>query len=51
MFRFRAQAAITSQTAPVAVEGNTKYQNVEAYGNKLGEILVAADKGSRVEPI
>jgi len=35
----------------VAVEGNTRYQNVEAYGNKLGEILVAADKGSRVEPI
>lgn len=46
-----AELAITSQTAPVAVEGNTRYQNVEAYGNKLGEILVAADKGSRVEPI
>ena len=46
-----AELAITSQTAPVAVEGNTRYQNVEAYGNKLGEILVAADKGSKVEPI
>ena len=44
-----AELAITSQTAPVAVEGNTRYQNVEAYGNKLGEILVAADEGTEVE--
>ena len=46
-----AELAITSQGDSVSVEGNTRYQNVEAYGNKLGEILVAADKGSKVEPI
>ena len=46
-----AELAITSQGDKVSKEENTRYQNVQAYGEALGEILVSADKGTKVEPI
>ena len=46
-----AELAITSQGDKVSKEENTRYQNVRAYGEALGEILVSADKGTKVEPI
>lgn len=46
-----AELAISSQGKNTNIEGNTRYQNVEAYGSALGDILVNADKGTRVEPI
>ncbi len=44
-----AELAITSDGKNTSVEGNTRYENLTAYGTKLGEILVSIDNSTETK--